>query len=166
MNGGRSRTRIMTTLAMATVALFVAAGGLAFAAAGAEEATAVVKKFVDDFNKGDIKGAEAAHASKVAIIDEFPPHAWHGGSAFKDWLADLEKDAKAHEQTDQKLAISRTVRAQVDGDTAYVVMAATFTYKEKGKKMVEPGQMAIALSKDGGAWKIVSWAWAGTTPHS
>jgi hypothetical protein len=158
--------RIMKILTVPTLALAVAAGGSVLAAPPADGVMTPIKTFLDDFNKGDTAGAAATQAPDVAIIDEFPPHAWHGATAFKDWAADLEKDAKAHGQTDQKVTLGRTVRSQVDGDTAYVVMAATFTYKEKGKAMVEPAQMAFALKKDGGAWKIAAWTWAGTTPHS
>jgi ketosteroid isomerase-like protein len=158
--------RIMKILTVTTLALAVVAGGSVLAAAPADGVMATIKTFLDDFNKGDMAGAAATQAADVAIIDEFPPHAWHGPTAFKDWTADLEKDAKAHGQTSQKVTLGRTVRNQVDGDTAYVVMAATFTYKEKGKAMVEPAQMAFALRKDAGAWKIAAWTWAGTTPHS
>ena len=157
--------RITKMLAVAVLALAVAAGGSVLAAAPADGVMTPIKIFIDDFNKGDTAGAEAAHVADVSIIDEVPPHAWHGATAFKDWAAAIEKDAKAHGQTEQKVTLGRTIRSQVDGDTAYVVMAATFTYKEQGKAMVEPAQMAFALRKDGGAWKIAAWTWAGTKPH-
>src|SRR5437867_819505 len=158
--------RIMKILTVTTLALAVVAGGSVLAAAPADGVMTTIKTFIDEFNKGDIVGAAATQAADVAIIDEFPPHAWHSPTAFKDWAADLEKDAKAHGQTNQKVTLGRTVRNQVDGDTAYVVMAATFMYKEQGKAMVEAAQMAFALRKDAGAWKIAAWTWAGTTPHS
>ena len=156
----------MKILTVTTLALAVVAGGSVLAAAPADGVMTTIKTFIDEFNKGDIVGAAATQAADVAIIDEFPPHAWHSPTAFKDWAADLEKDAKAHGQTNQKVTLGRTVRNQVDGDTAYVVMAATFMYKEQGKAMVEAAQMAFALRKDAGAWKIAAWTWAGTTPHS
>ncbi|TMH33416.1 MAG: hypothetical protein E6H66_12275, partial [Betaproteobacteria bacterium] len=52
--------------------------------AGANEKTDVmvpVHQFVDGFNKGDIKSALAACAEQTSIIDEFPPHEWHGAGA-------------------------------------------------------------------------------------
>ena len=140
--------------------------GSAVAASPADGVMTPVKTFIDAFNKGDIPGAAATHVADVSIIDEFPPHQWRGPSAFTDWVADLQKDAKAKGQTDQSLKLGKTLRSQVDGDTAYVVVAATFVYKEKGKSMKEPGQLAFALGKDVDAWKIVSWAWAGTTPRA
>jgi hypothetical protein len=160
------RPRIVKVLVVTALPLVLAVARPALSAEAGDGPMTVIKTFIDDFNKGDIAGAEATHAKKVSIIDEFPPHTWTGSTAFKDWGADLEKDAKAHGQTNQKLTLGRTVRSQADGDTAYVVVAGTFKYKEQGKAMVEPGQLAFALTKDGDAWKIAAWAWAGTKPHS
>jgi len=157
--------RITSAVTIAAVALAVAVATSVGAAAPAGGPDAIVRKFIDDFNKGDTKGAASTQASDVAILDEFPPHAWSGSGSFDKWLEDLQKDAKAKEQSDQKLALGKTIRSQVDGDTAYVVVAATFVYKEKGKAMKEPGQIAAALKKDGDSWKIASWAWAGTPPR-
>jgi ketosteroid isomerase-like protein len=157
--------RITTTLVVAMLALGIGAASSVRAAAPTDAPLATIKKFIDDFNKGDIKGAQSTQADDVAILDEFPPHAWNGAGSFDKWLADLQKDAKAKEQSEQKLTLGKTVRSQADGDTAYVVMAGTFAYKEKGKPMKEPGHMAFALRKDGDNWKIASWSWAGTPPR-
>ena len=35
---------------------------------------APIHQFIDDFNKGDVKGAAAAHLADASIIDEVPPH--------------------------------------------------------------------------------------------
>jgi hypothetical protein len=90
--------RIVTTFFVATLALGIAAVGSVGAAAPTGSPDAVVKKFIDDFNKGDIKGAQSTQVDDVAIIDEFPPHAWNGAGSWDKWLADLQKDAKAKEQ--------------------------------------------------------------------
>ena len=165
MQLSRFGMRIATTFFVATLALGIAAVGSVGAAAPTGSPDAVVKKFIDDFNKGDIEGAASTHAADASIIDEFPPHQWRGKTAFKDWLADLQADAKAKEQSEQSLKLGKTLRSDVNGKTAYVVMAGTFAFKEKGKAMSEPGQLAFALAKDGEAWKIASWAWAGSKPH-
>ena len=160
------RSMFAGTIVSVAVALALAFATSAVpAAAPSDGPMATVKKFIDDFNKGDIKGAQSTQADDVAILDEFPPHAWSGGGSWDKWLADLQKDAKAKEQSDQKLTLDKTIRTQVDGDTAYVVIAGTFAYKEKGKSMKEPGHMAFALRKDGDNWKIASWSWAGTPPR-
>ena len=40
-----------------------------------------VKKFVDGFNKGDVKMFTSVRADQTSIIDEFPPYAWHGAES-------------------------------------------------------------------------------------
>jgi len=156
-----------SAVAAALLVFTLDAASVGFVGATAQAAghEATVKQFIADFNKGDVKGAASTQASDVAIIDEFPPHAWSGSGSFDRWLADLQKDAKAKGQSDQKLTLGKTIRSQTDGDSAYVVMSATFAYKEKKKPMKEAGQMAFALRKEGDIWKIAAWAWAGTPPR-
>src|SRR5689334_19587472 len=55
---------------------------------------AVVRQFVDGFNKGDTKTALAACADQTSIIDDFPPHEWHGAGACSKWMNDDDAYAK------------------------------------------------------------------------
>jgi hypothetical protein len=99
------------------------------------------------------------------IIDEVPPHVWTGAGAFSAWAADLEKNDKAAGLTGEHVKLGKPIRVQVDGDTGYVVIAVTYTYKDHGKPTAEPAQMTYGLRKEGEAWKITGWAWTGTPPH-
>ena len=56
-------------------------------------------------------------------------------------------------------------RTEVEGDAAYVVIPATYLYKERGQSMVEKGQMTFVLHAEGGGWKIQGWTWLGVKPH-
>ena len=40
------------------------------------EVMAPVRQFINGFNKGDVRMAQAACAEQNFIIDDFPPHAW------------------------------------------------------------------------------------------
>jgi hypothetical protein len=51
------------------------------AAADKTAVMVAVRQFVDGFNKGNTKTALAACADQASIIDEFPPHEWHGAGA-------------------------------------------------------------------------------------
>lgn len=51
------------------------------AATDKTDAMAPVQQFIDGFNKGDFKTAAAACAEQTSIIDDFPPHEWHGAGA-------------------------------------------------------------------------------------
>ena len=48
------------------------------AASDKTDVMAVVKQWDDGFNTGDIKSAVVACADQTSIIDDIPPHEWHG----------------------------------------------------------------------------------------
>lgn len=133
----------------------------AVAAAANAPLMAPVHQFIDSFNKGDVKAAEAAHKPSVAIIDEMAPHIWTGPGAFKAWAAALMADAKKRGDTDQSVTVSDPVREEMTGDRAYLVVPAVYAFKEKGAAMKEEGQMTFALQKGAAGWKIAGWTWTG-----
>jgi hypothetical protein len=48
----------------------------------------------------------------------------------------------------------------ITADRAYVVVPATYSYKEKGTLVKEPGSIwTLALKKDEAGWRITGWAW-------
>lgn len=153
-------------IARASRAILLAAGLAAIpAAAFAADPVATVHQFLDAFDQGDIAAAGATHAANVVIIDEVAPHVWSGPGAFQAWVGDLTKDSQAAGQTDEQVTLGDTVRSQVDGDTAYVVVKVTFVFKQHGAPMIEPAQMAVALHNQADGWKITGWAWTGTVPQ-
>jgi ketosteroid isomerase-like protein len=150
-----------------TAALAVALAAMAAGARAApvDDAVATVRQFIDAFDRGDVAAAAATHEADAAIIDEVGAHQWHGPGAFQAWAGDLMKDAAANGQTDMAVVLGKPLRAQVDGDTAYVVMEAAFNYKQRGVATTEPAQMVFALKKEAAGWKIAGWAWSGGTPR-
>jgi hypothetical protein len=132
--------------------------------AAASEQSAVmttVHQFVDGFNKGDTPSGLAACASPVSIVDEFPPHEWQGKSACADWAKAYNSNAAANAITDGWVTLHSPWHVEVDGDSAYVVVPATYAYKQHGKAVTEPDSIfTIALRKIGDAWRITGWAWA------
>ena len=138
----------------------------AAAASPNDEVTAQVTKFIDNFNKGDVKAARATHTENdVVIIDEVSPYVWQGHDSFKNWLDDLGKHDKAGGITDGKVTLGSVTRVEVEGDRAYVVFPAAYTFKQKGAAMKEASQMTFALRKTDGGWKINGWAFTGPTPR-
>lgn len=127
---------------------------------------APVQKFLEAFNKGDVAGAAAAHLvdEDLVIIDEVAPHLWRGPQAFQTWGADLAAHDKKLGMTDQKVTIGKPAVAEATGEFAYVVVPATYTFKQAGKPMREPAHMTFALKKTAGGWLIHGWTWTGTTP--
>jgi ketosteroid isomerase-like protein len=137
---------------------------LAFAApAYASDETdivAVINKMNDAMNKNDSKIAAAAYAANATIIDEFPPHYWGGANVFDSWNNDFGKVAKAQGDTDPLVTTAKPLHVSVNGDRGYAVIPATYTFKEKGKKVTEHGLWTFAMQKSGSEWKIAGWAWA------
>jgi len=124
---------------------------------------APIQKFIEAFNKGDIPGAAATHAASadLVILDEPPPFLWRGAQAFQAWAGDLDADAKARGITDQRVTIGKATRVETNGTAAYVIVPATYAFKEKGVAMRETAQMTFVLKKDSSDWLIHAWTWTG-----
>jgi len=151
-----------TILALVVSVLFAPAG----LSAQTPDVTAPIRQFIDGFNKGDTKSAFAAYSEgNIAIIDEFAPNRWLGPNAAHGWADDFQKMAEAKGITEPVVKYGKPKRTEIDGDTAYVIIPAVYTFKQKGKSMVEEGQMTFALRSEGGAWKIGAWTWSGGKPH-
>ncbi len=122
---------------------------------------AAVHQFVDGFNKGDIKVMSASCAEQASILDEFPPHEWHGAGACAKWAGDYDADAKKNGITDGVVTLSAPTHVDVTGDRAYIVVPANYNFKLKGKPVSEVGSIiTLALQKSPAGWKITGWAWA------
>jgi ketosteroid isomerase-like protein len=146
-------------LALATM-LAAASPVRAQQAAQQAEVMATVNGFVDGFNKGDTKSFTKVCASETSIIDEFPPHEWHGVGACAAWAKDYNANAKKQAITDGLVTLGKATHVDVTGDRAYVVVPSDYTWKEKGKPMKESGStFTFALRKTGPSWKIIGWSW-------
>ncbi len=152
---------------LVTLCLLVGSNALGVNALGATNEASpgdVVHRFIDSFNAGDVKAAAATHVSAPSIIDEVPPYLWQGRDAFETWLRDLEKHDSAAGVTGGNVKLGKSVREEVDGDRAYVVMACDYTFKQNGTPMHEPSQMTFALNKEHDGWRIAGWTFAGPKP--
>lgn len=120
-----------------------------------------VHQFVDGFNKGDAKTALAACADQTYIIDEFPPYEWHGAGACSTWANDYEADAKKNGITDGVVTLGKPKHVDITGDRAYVVVPASYTWKQNGKPMKETGStFTLVLQQGAAGWRITAWSWA------
>jgi len=147
--------------------MVVAALGIALAVglAGASDqtdVTATVNRFIDSMNKGDVKAAVTTCATPSAIIDEFPPYGWQGATACADWATDFDTFNKKNGITDAVATLGKPRHLDITGDRAYAVIPATYTYKQKGKKVVESGStLTAALRKiERWGWVFTGWAWS------
>ena len=122
---------------------------------------APVNQFVDAFNKGDVKMLVASCADQTSILDEFPPHEWHGTGACAKWASDFDADAKKNGITDGVVTLSKASHVDITADRAYVVIPANYTFKQKGKPVSEVGSIiTLTLQKIPAGWRITGWSWA------
>ncbi len=165
----RSTTRKMlrslkTRKQMNRILIALAVAGSAAAQTPGTESSAVVAtvhQFVDGFNKGDTKMSLAACALQTSIVDDFPPHEWHGAGACAKWMDDFDADARKNAITDGIVVLSSPTHVDVTADRAYFVAPATYTYKKSGKPVREAGStITVALQKSREGWRITGWAWA------
>lgn len=156
----------MRSLILSVLVLCVM-GAAAGVATADDQLMAPIKKFIDSFNKGDMAGAAATHAAgaDLTIIDEVAPHLWRGPQAFQAWSADLAADGERRGLTDPIVTISNPTREEVNGNHAYVVVPAVYTFKERGVAMQEKAQFVVVLQKGAEGWLIHGWAWVGPKPE-
>jgi len=132
------------------------------AAAGPDTAgvMASVHQFVDAFNKGDAKAVAAACSDQTSIVDEFPPHEWHGAGGCAKWMQDYDAAAKQEGITDGVVTLGTPRHIDITADRAYVVVPADYAYKQKAKPVKETGSLfTLVLQKSAPGWRIVGWAW-------
>lgn len=141
--------------------LFVAALVVPAIPAAATDSAAVmapVNQFVDGFNKGDAKTALAACATPASIVDEFGQHQWQSCA---DWASAYAADDARQGITGGIVTLGKPWHVDVSGNVAYVVVPATYSYKQHGKPMEETGSVwTLVLKKGASGWRITAWAWA------
>jgi hypothetical protein len=155
--------RFVFVAALAPLLAIVSAPPASAQSAGSQEAAvmATVHQFVDGFNRGDAKSALAACATQASIIDEFPPHEWMGPTACEQWATDYAANAKREGITDGIVTLGKPWYLSVTGNRGYVVVPATYTYKEHGKPVSERDSIfTVALLKFAAGWRITGWAWS------
>jgi hypothetical protein len=145
------------------LAALVLAALVAGPAAGSEKADvmAVLHQFVDAFNKGDIKSVQATCADMTSIIDDLPPHEWHGAGACGKWWSDFDAFGKANEITAGVVILGKPRHLDITAEHAYVVVPAIYTFTMKGKPMKQSGSIiTVALHKGASGWRMGAWAWS------
>jgi hypothetical protein len=99
--------------------------------------------------------------SHVSILDEFPPHEWHGPTACADWWKALNAYDEKEGIAAGAAALGTPWTVDVAGDRAYCVAPATYEYKQHGKPVKESHAVfTVALRRTDAGWRITSWTWS------
>jgi len=121
----------------------------------------IVRQYIDGFNKGDPKAMATAFAVPGSILDGMAPHVWQGPTAAQDWYRDVLVEGEQHGASDYVVTLGEPLHNNVTGDSAYVVVPATMTFKAHGKKITQRGAVfTLALRRLAEGWRIAAWSWA------
>ncbi|MGC1381883.1 MAG: hypothetical protein WA814_12775 [Candidatus Baltobacteraceae bacterium] len=150
---------------IAVFVLVVTLAGFATAARASaspqDDVMATIHQFINGFNRGDEASAVATCAQDASIIDDFPPHEWNRPQACSDWWAALAAYDKEHGMSSGTVALGTPWHLSVTDNRGYVVVPATYSYKQNGKPTVERGSVfTVALRKTSAGWRITGWAWS------
>jgi ketosteroid isomerase-like protein len=122
---------------------------------------ATVHQYIDAFNRGDAEQMAALFAVPGSILDGMAPHLWVGPTAAQDWYRDVLIEGKAHGAAGYFVTLGEPLHNNVTGDSAYVVVPASMTFKVQGKQITQSGAVfTVALRKGAEGWRIAAWAWA------
>ena len=119
-----------------------------------------VLQYIDAFNNGDANVMAATFAVPGSILDGMAPHVWQGPTATQDWYRDLLVEGEQHGASGYLVTLGEPLHNNVTGDSAYVVVPATMTFKVRGQQVTQTGAIfTIALRKLADGWRIAAWAW-------
>jgi ketosteroid isomerase-like protein len=124
------------------------------------EPMAVVRQYVDAFNKGDAEAMAATCADPTSVLDGLAPHIWLGATACRNWYRDVLAAGERGGTTAYFATLGEPRHVDASGDRAYVVVPATMTFKVHGKQVTQTGStFTLALHELASGWRITAWAW-------
>jgi hypothetical protein len=149
-----------------TILFAVAMGPPASFASDKSDVVDVVNRYLDNLDSQHPEKVQVALGlcdSQASILDEFPPHEWHGPTACADWWKGFlaYNDKSGITDGDATLGTPQTV--DVNGDHAYFVAPMTYKYKQHGKPIKETAAFAVALRRTQAGWRITGWAYSKQT---
>lgn len=121
---------------------------------------AAVRHYIASFNKGNVKDMAAMCTVPMSILDGMAPHLWHGATASEDWYRDAMIEGEHLGATEYSVTLAEPKHNNITGDSAYVVVPTTMTFKIHGKQITQTGAtLTVALRKHNDGWRIAAWAW-------
>jgi hypothetical protein len=123
---------------------------------------ALIDAHIDGFNAQDHDRFLSVFGETAIIIDGIAPYRWLNPHAPANWLADVAKWREDLGVTSEHLSYEMGFW-NVEGTSAYVVIAGALTVTIKGQSVVRTGTLAYTLANRDGVWKIEAQAWGRTS---
>jgi len=129
-----------------------------------DDPLAAVHQYINAFNKGDGEAMAATFAIPGSILDGMAPHVWLGPTAPQDWYRDVLIEGDQHGASGYFVTLAEPLHNNITGDSAYIVVTATMTFKVRGQQVTQTGAIfTVALRNFTVGWRIAAWAWAKRT---
>ena len=149
-----------------TILFAIAMGPPVSFASDKSDVVDVVHRYFDNLDSQHPEKVQVALGlcdSQASILDEFPPHEWHGPTACADWWKGFLAYNDKSGITPDGGALGTPQTVDVNGDHAYFVAPMTYTYKQHGKSIKETASFAVALRRTPAGWRISGWAYSKQT---
>ncbi len=151
--------RFLTVLIVAAMA-----SGPVAASDNTTEVTAVVRRWIDNFNTRDPKTVAETCSDQTHINGAVPPYEWRGTGSCVAWANAWEVYAKKKAMTGCTLHPGPPRHIDFSADRAYYVVEAEWTCTNNGKPSRESGwTWSIVLNKGPSGWRMIGWAWGAPT---
>ena len=128
------------------------------------EIQSLIDAHIDGFNTQNNDLFLSVFEDTAIIIDGIAPYRWLNPNAPANWLADVEKWREdlgvTHEHLSYEVGFWN-----VEGSSAYAVIAGTLTVTIKGQSVVRTGTLADTFGKRDGVWKIEAQGLSSTSQH-
>jgi hypothetical protein len=118
----------------------------------------LIDAHVNGFNTHDNNLFLSVFGDTAIIIDGIAPYRWLNPNAPANWLADVQKWREDLGVTHERLTYEMGFW-NVEGSSAYAVIAGTLTVTAKGRSVVRTGTLAYTFANRDGVWKIEAQAW-------
>ena len=122
----------------------------------------LIETHIKGFNAQDNSLFQRVFSETAIIIDGIAPYRWLNPNAPANWLADCAKWRADLGVTHEHLAYEMGFW-NVEGTTAYAVIAGKLSVTIKGQTAVRTGTLAYTFSRNGDIWKIDAQAWGRTS---
>ena len=121
----------------------------------------LIETHINAFNAQNNDLFQSVFGETAIIIDGIAPYRWLNPNAPAPWLADVAKWREDLGVTCEQLSYEMGFW-NVEGASAYAVVAGTLTVTIKGQSVVRTGTLAYTFAKHGSVWKIEAQAWGRT----
>jgi hypothetical protein len=139
---------------------FLAVAARASHASDKSDVVDAVHHYLDNLEPGKLPAALAMCDSEVSILDEFPPHVWHGPKACADWFSAERAYNEKSGITDDEATLGAPLIVDAQGEYAYFVAPMVYTYKQRGKSVKETATFTVTLKRTAAGWRIIGWAYS------